>query len=182
MNGCCSSDTLPTLSTRFRILLTVLACVAIQPALAAANPALQARIEFQVQREPRLEGTEVQITTDAGNVVITGHVRLLSQKLLYEQIAWQTRGTVDVDSEIRVIPEPRVSDRQLQEAILAVVRHHEQLPSIDVAVKDGVVIVHGTFTSASEVLFLKWRIAEINGVIRILIDSQFLARAMVPES
>lgn len=182
MNGCCSSDTLPRLSTRFRILLTVLACAAIQPALAAANPALQARIEFQVQREPRLEGTEVQITTDAGNVVIAGHVRLLSQKLLYEQIAWQTRGTVDVDSEIRVIPEPRVSDRQLQEAILAVVRHHEQLPSIDVAVKDGVVIVHGTFTSASEVLFVKWRIAEINGVIRILIDSQFLARAMAPES
>ena len=44
---------------------------------------------------------------------MTGQVRLLSQKMLYEQIAWQTRGTVDVDSEIRVIPETRVSDRLL---------------------------------------------------------------------
>jgi hypothetical protein len=102
--------------------------------------------------------------------------------MLYEQIAWQTRGTVDVDSEIRVIPETRVSDRQLEEAILTLARQHKQLPNIDVAVKDGVVIIHGTFIRASEVLFLKWRIAEIEGVVRILIDSQFLAQARMPES
>jgi osmotically-inducible protein OsmY len=124
----------------------------------------------------------VRIITDAGNVVMTGQVRLLSQKMLYEQIAWQTRGTVDVNSEIRVIPETRVSDRQLEEAILTLARQHKQLPNIDVAVKDGVVIVHSTFTRASDVLFLKWRIAEIEGVVRILIDSQFLAQARMPES
>jgi len=175
------SNTRPTLSTRFLMLLAVLACVAIQPAL-AADTALQARIEFEVQREPRLQDTEVRIITDAGNVVMTGHVRLLSQKMLYEQIAWQTRGTVDVNSEIRVIPETRVSDRQLEEAILALARQHKQLPNIDVAVKEGVVIIHGTFIHASEVLLLKWRIAEIEGVVRILIDSQFLAQATMPES
>lgn len=181
MYGSSLSDTRPKLSTRFLMLLAVLACVAVQPAL-AADTALEARIEFEVQREPRLEGTEVQIITDAGNVVMTGRVRLLSQKMLYEQIAWQTRGTVDVDSEIRVIPETRAADRQLEEAILTLARQHEQLPNIDVAVKDGVVIVHGTFTRASEVLFLKWRIAEIEGVVRILIDSHFLAQARMPES
>lgn len=181
MNGSALSGTRKTLSNRFRVLLTLLVCVAMQPAPAAATTALQARIEFQVQREPRLDGTEVRIITDAGNVVMTGQVRLLSQKMLYEQIAWQTRGTVDVDSEIRVVPETPASDRQLEESILALARQHEQLPKIDVAVKDGVVIVHATFTLASEVLFLKWRIAEIEGVVRILIDSQFLAQAMQPE-
>lgn len=182
MNGSVLSDTRAMLTTRFGVLLTILVCAAIQPALAADNTDLQARIEFQVQREPRLEGTEVRIVTDAGNVVITGHVRLLSQKMLYEQIAWQTRGTVDVDSEIRVVPQTRPSDLQLQQAILALARNHKQLPDIDVAVKDGVVIVHGSFTNASEVLFLKWRIAEIEGVINILIDSQFLAHATTPAS
>ena len=173
-------DTRPTLSTRFLMLLAVLACLAVQTAL--ADTTLQGRIEFEVQGEPRLQGTEVRVITDAGNVVMTGQVRLLSQKMLYEQIAWQTRGTVDVNSEIRVVPDTRVSDRQLEEAILALARQHEQLPDIDVAVKDGVVIVHGSFSGASEVLFLKWRIAEIEGVVRILIDSRFLAQARMPPS
>ena len=182
MNGSYLPDVRAKFSTRLGMLLTVLVCIALQPGLAAANTALQARIEFQVQREQRLEGTEVRITTDAGNVVMTGQVRLLSQKMLYEQIAWQTRGTVDVDSEIRVIPETRASDQQLEEAILALARDHKQLTKFDVAVRDGVVTVHGTFTSASDVLFLKWRIAEIEGVVNILIDSQFLARAEMPKS
>ncbi len=180
MNGTSGSDKRATLATRYRILLTVLAFAALQPALAAANTALQARIEFQVQREPRLDGSEVRIITDGGNVVMTGHVRLLSQKMLYEQIAWQTRGTLDVDSEIRVIPATRASDQQLEQAILALAKQHKQLRNMGVAVKDGVVIVHGSFTSASDVLFLKWRIAEIEGVVSILIDSQFLAKAETP--
>ena len=35
MYGSCLSDTRPTLSTRFLMLLAVLACIAIRPALAA---------------------------------------------------------------------------------------------------------------------------------------------------
>jgi osmotically-inducible protein OsmY len=164
-------------STRLWILLAALVYLALQPPLAEANAALKALIEFQVQREPRLNGTEVQIITDNGNVVLTGQVRLLSQKMLYEQIAWQTRGTMDVDSEIRVNPETPISDQQLERAILAMAQRHEELRNLEVAVKDGVVIVHGTFTTASDVLLLKWRMAEIEGVVRILMDSQFLANA-----
>lgn len=149
---------------------------------ALANASLQARIEYQVQQEPRLDGTEVRIITDAGNIVMTGQVRLLSQKMLYEQTAWQTRGTVDVDSEIRVIPETRPSDRQLEQALLALAQHHKAFRNIDVVVKDGVAILHGTFTSASDVLLLKCRIVEIEGIVRILIDCQFLANAKTPGS
>jgi hypothetical protein len=61
-------------------------------------------------------------------------------------------------------------------------RQYKQLPDIDVAVKDGVAIKLGTFTRASEVLFVKSRIAEIEGVVRILIDSRFLAQTRMPES
>jgi len=182
MNSRSLGHTRPMPSTRLLVLLTVLLCLALQPALAAANAALQARIEARIQGEPRLDGTEVRITTDNGNVVMTGHVRLLSQKMLYEQTAWQTPGTVDVDSEIRVIPQTRPADQQLESAILALARHHKEFHDIDVAVKDGVVIVHGTFRSASDVLFLKWRIAEIEGVRQVLIDSQFLAHARTPGS
>ena len=180
MNNGTFLDTRVTRCNCFPTLLTVLACVALLPAFAFASSALEARIAFQIEQEPSLEGSDVRIVTDRGNVVMTGQVRLLSQQLLYEQIAWQTRGTLDVDSEIRVVPQTRASDRQLEQAILALAEQHEQLQNIGVVVKDGVAIVHGTFTNASDVLALKWRIAEIEGVVRILINSQFLASAGRP--
>ena len=53
---------------------------------------------------------------------------------------------------------------------------HERFQGIDAAVKDGIAIIHGTFTGAADVLFLKWRIAEIEGVILVLIESQIIAQ------
>jgi osmotically-inducible protein OsmY len=149
MNSATFSDARPTPCNGFRVLLALLACVTLLPALAVASTALQARIAFQVDQEPRLEGTDVRIVTDRGNVVLTGQVTLLSQRMLYEQIAWQTRGTLDVDSEIRVVAQAPASDRQLEKAIQALAEQHEQIQNIGVVVKDGVAIVHGTFTSAS---------------------------------
>ena len=162
--------------TSVQLLLAVLASITFQSALAAADEALQARIEFQVQSEPRLDGTEVRIIADGGHVVMLGQVKLLSQKLLYEQIVWRTAGTIDVDDEIRVTPATRVSDAQLKSAIQVLFEHDKRHQNIDVSVKDGVAVVHGTFTSATEVLSLKWRIAEIEGVVNILIASQFIAQ------
>ena len=178
MNDISTSHTRARASISFRLALGLLACIALQPALAVTDAALQARIELQVQHEPRLDGTEVQIITDDGNVVLAGQVRLLSQKMLYEQIAWQTGGTIDVDSEIRVVPSTPVSDLQLEKAIQALIQQHERFRGIEVAVKDGIATAHGAFESASDVLFLKWRIAEIEGVIHILVESQFMAQRL----
>ena len=177
MNDISTSHTRARASISFRQALGLLACIALQPALAVTD-AVQARIEFQVQHEPRLDGTEVQIITDDGNLVLAGQVRLLSQKMLYEQIAWQTGGTIDVDSEIRVVPSTPVSDLQLEKAIQALIQQHERFRGIEVSVKDGIATAHGAFESASDVLFLKWRIAEIEGVIHILVESQFMAQRL----
>jgi osmotically-inducible protein OsmY len=176
MNDTSFSPTRTSVAISFRLVLGLLACIALGPAFAVTDAALQARIEFQVQHEPRLDGTDVRVITDDGNVVLTGQVRLLSQKMLYGQIAWQTGGTIDVDNEIRVTPATAVSDQKLEEAIRRLLQQHERFQSIDAAVKDGIATVHGTFTSAADVLFLKWRIAEIEGVIRVLIESQIIAQ------
>lgn len=176
MNDNSFSPTGTSAAISFRLVLGLLACIAVGPAFAATDAALQARIEFQVQHEPRLDGTDVSVITDDGNVVLTGQVRLLSQKMLYGQIAWQTGGTIDVDNEIRVIPATAVSDQKLEEAILRLLQQHERFQSIDAAVKDGIATIHGTFAGAADVLFLKWRIAEIEGVIRVLIESQIIAQ------
>lgn len=170
------SPTRISVAVAFRLILGLLACIAPVPAFAETDAALQARIEYQVQHEPRLDGTDIRVITDDGNVVLTGQVRLLSQKMLYGQIAWQTVGTIDVDNEIRVTPATVVSDQKLEEAIRRLLQKHEQFRSIDAAVKDGIATIHGTFTGAADVLFLKWRIAEIEGVILVLIESQIIAQ------
>jgi osmotically-inducible protein OsmY len=162
--------------TSLQLLLALLACITLESALAAGDEALRERIELQVQRELRLTGTEVRIIADEGHVVMLGQVRLLSQKMLYEQIAWQTSGTFDIDNEIRVSPATRISDEQLKNAIQALFEHYPQYQNFDVSVKDGVAIIHGTFASATEVLSLKWQIAGIEGILSILIESQFIAQ------
>ena len=176
MNDNSFSPTRTSVAISFRLVLGLLVCIAPGPVLAVTDTALQARIEYQVQNEPRLDGTDVRIITDDGNVVLTGQVRLLSQKMLYGQIAWQTGGTIDVDNEIRVIPVTAVSDQKLDEAIRRLLQQHQRFQSIDAAVKDGIATVHGTFAGAADVLFLKWLIAEIEGVILVLIESQIIAQ------
>ena len=171
-----SPYTTPAVLTSAPLLLALLATITFQSGLAAAGEALQARIEQKLQSEPRLDDTEVRIIADDGRVVMLGQVKLLSQKMLYEQIVWRTAGTIDVDNEIRVSPATRVSDEQLNSAIQALFEPDKRYQNIEVAVKDGVAVVHGTFASATEVLALKWRIAEIEGVVNILIASQFLAQ------
>jgi hypothetical protein len=53
MNDISTSRTRARASISFRLALGLLACIALQPALAVTEAALQARIEFQVQHEPR---------------------------------------------------------------------------------------------------------------------------------
>ncbi len=160
----------------YRLLLGLLALSVVNTAFAEADAALQARIESQVQHEPVLDGTAVRIISAAGHVVLSGQVRLLSQKMLYEQIVWKTGGTVDVGSEIRVVPAAPVSDQSLEAQILVLVHAHKRFEDIDVSVKEGLVSLQGTFESAADVLFLKWQIAEIEGVIRILFESRIVAQ------
>ncbi len=117
MNDDSFSPTRISVAIAFRLILGLLACIAPVPAFAETNAALQARIEYHVQHEPRLDGTDVRVITDDGNVVLTGEVRLLSQKMLYGQIAWQTGGAINVDNEIRVIPATAVPDQKLEESI-----------------------------------------------------------------
>lgn len=158
-----------------QVLLGLLALLMVNTVFAETDAALQARIVFQAQHEPRLDGAAVKVVTAAGHVVLTGQVRLLSQKMLYEQIAWQTKGSIDVNSEIRVVPVASVSDQLVEERILAVIQKHKRFDDIDVGVKEGLASVRGSFENAADVLFLKWQIAEIEGVIRILFESRFIA-------
>lgn len=158
-------------------LLGLLVLLAAVPVYAGTDTALLARIEYQVKHEPRLAGVDVKVYADNGHAVLTGQVGLLHQKMLYEQIVWQTRGVIDVNSELRVVPAAQVADQLLEEKIRKLVEEIGIFEDIDVGVKDGAVYIDGTFENATDVLLLKWRVAGISGVIRIILSSRFVAQA-----
>jgi osmotically-inducible protein OsmY len=67
------------------------------------------------------------------------------------------------------------TDRDMTSQILDITLKYQRFQAsvIRVSVTNGHVTVRGTFHDASDVLFLKHRIAEITGVIRIEIEVQY---------
>ena len=148
---------------------------ALSPIYGADETELRQRIQDQTQSDDQLEGAEVKVAIKGGDVALSGTVRLYSQKMRYEQLVWRTPGVLDVDNEIRVRPHGLIDDRDIQRQILNIKHKYRRFQAsvIQVAVDKGQVKVNGVFHNASDVLFLKHRIAEIEGVIRITIDIEY---------
>ena len=83
------------------------------PVYGADQIDLRQRIQDQVQSDEQLQDTEVRIAVTGGDVVLSGTVRLYSQKMRYEQLTWRTSGVMDVDNEIRVRPNGLIDDRDI---------------------------------------------------------------------
>lgn len=145
------------------------------PIYGANETDLRQRIQDQVRSDDQLEGTEVRVAVKGSDVVLSGTVRLYSQKMRYEQLVWRTPGVLDVDNEIRVRPHGLIDDRDIKSQILNTKHKYPRFQAsvIKVSVDKGQVKVNGTFHDASDVLFLKHRIAEIEGVTRITIDIRY---------
>lgn len=118
----------------------------------------------------------VRVYVDDGFVVLSGRVRLLAQRMEYDQIAWQTNGVREVDNEIRVIPEAAVSDAEIDGQVRYVLMdtyrrywHHNM--DAHVAVDKGRVRIRANLRSPRDLIMLKHRLAKIEGVTELEIDS-----------
>jgi osmotically-inducible protein OsmY len=147
-----------------------------QPALAMSNKIIKQRIEDKAADTFRLRGTKVDLAVEDGYVVLYGTVGLYIQKMLYEQIAWKTKGVVEVDNEIRVVPGLPQTDTVIERKIMELVQTHRRFQGVDlnVTVKEGAVHFRTTLDHPRDVLFLKSRVAEITGVISINIQAKFV--------
>jgi osmotically-inducible protein OsmY len=136
---------------------------------------LQQRVQEQIDTDEQLEGTQITVAVNESQVVLSGTVWLYSQKMRSEQIAWRTYGVLEVDSEIRVTPRVPTTDRELTHAIALLILQFPQLQlaGIIVTVTDGHVDLSGTFYDASDVLLLKHRVADIEGVVSITIAVKY---------
>lgn len=105
-----------------------------------------------------------------------GQVRLYSQKMMYARIAWQTKGVVEVENEIRVEPVVPLTDGAIERKIREIVKTCRRFQGVKlkIIVEKGYVFLRASFENSRDVLFLKHRVAEIEGVIAIRIDASFM--------
>jgi hypothetical protein len=118
----------------------------------------------------------VRVNVDNGYVVLSGRVRLLAQRMEYDQIAWQTNGVKAVDNEIRVVPEIAVSDAQIERQVRYIVldtyrRHWHHEMDAHIGVDKGRVRIGANLRRPRDLLMLKHRLAKIEGVTELEIDS-----------
>ena len=144
-------------------------------AQALSDETIKQQIEAKVSDTSALEGTQVRVYVEDGLVVLSGTVRLYEQKMTYEKIAWQTTGVAEVENEIRVIPKFSFNDIAIERKIREIFKIYRRLhgAQLTVTVKDGAVVLQGTFEHPRDVLFLKHKVAGIEGVIAIEIQTRF---------
>jgi osmotically-inducible protein OsmY len=171
---------MPSQSARTKVLLCVVIVGLVRslgmvPVSAASDRELLERIAVQTHNDKRLEGIQVHVLVQDGQVVLSGTVYLYGQKILYEQIVWQTPGVVEVDNEIRVVPRLPVEDAEIARHIHTIIKGHQRFQNaeITVDVTQGSVSLGGTFHDPGDVLSLKHQVAEIEGVIRLEIMTRF---------
>ncbi len=161
------------------VLLLILALFQVSPALARNDDVIQREIEAQIAGSAILRDTLIEVHVEERLVVLTGQVRLYEQKLISDRIAWTTLGVFEVDNEIRVVPKVPVADAAIEHKIKEIVKTDERFhgAGVVVAVDNGVVSIQGGFFGLSDPVFLKHKVAEIEGVIDIKIRATFLAQS-----
>ncbi len=145
-------------------------------ALAMSDKVIKQRIKDQVTNTFRLKGANVDIAVQGGFVVLSGTVGFYIQKMLFEQIAWKTNGVVEVDNEIRVMPRVPLNDTTIEHKIMKLVQTHRRFQDINlkVTVTGGAVYIRTTLNHVQDVMFLKNKVAEIEGVTFINIQAKFI--------
>jgi len=147
----------------------------VQQVLALSDETIKQRIEDAAANMAQLRGTKVVIIVEDHYVILSGAVRLYSQKMTYERIAWQTMGVLEVENEIRVVPVVPLDDVAIERKIREIVETHRRFQGVQlkIRVQEGSVFILATFEHPRDVLFLKHRVAEIEGVTAIEIDASF---------
>jgi len=162
----------------FMTMLLMLAGIFIpNAALSTSDVSIKQQIEKRVGENAKLKTGKVKVAVENGFVVLYGSVDRYIQKMLYEKIAWKTKGVIEVENEIRVLPIVLMDDAAIERKVKEIVQTYERFQgvSINVTVKAGAVNVLITLNHPEDVLFFKRRIADIDGVVSIDIMANFFA-------
>ena len=144
---------------------------------AMSDKVIKQRIEQDAADDSRLRKTMVDVDVMQGFVVLRGKVNTYIQKMLFEQIAWKTMGAMEVENEIRIVPALPATDDAIKRRVLEILHAHERFEDINatITVEAGVVFIQAIFKVPYDVQKLKHKVAEIQGVMEIRIQAEFVS-------
>ena len=148
-----------------------------QPVLAISDEVIKQRIEREAAADYRLQETIVVVDVMQGFVILRGKVDAFIQKMLFERITWKTMGVMEVENEIQVIPGLSQTDEAIKRQVMEILHAHYSFADIDAAitVEAGVVFIQAVFKNPHDVQKLKHQVAEIQGVMEIRIQAEFVS-------
>ncbi len=149
----------------------------VYPVLAVSDGVIKQSIEQEVAADFRLRGSMVTVDALQGFVILRGKVNVYIKKILYERIAWTTAGVIEVENEIRVIPDLPTTDDDIKRQIMVALQSHQRFADINaaIAVEAGTVLIQAVFKDPHDVQKLKHKVAEIQGVMEIRIQAEFVS-------
>lgn len=158
-------------------LIAVVGLLQMNSVQARSDDHIKAEIAAKFSESEVLQNTQINIYVEKRLVVLTGSVRLLVQKLLSDRLAWTTLGVFEVDNELRVSPKIALSDKAIEVKIRDIIKSYRRFDNTDMAivVKQGVVSIESGFTGIADPVFLKHKLAAIEGVIDVKVHATFKA-------
>ncbi len=101
---------------------------------------------------PNINASELEVSSENGNVTLTGTVDGYWKKLRAEEIAYDVRGVVHVHNELAVVPSHEYGDREIADNITGALRRggRVDVEHLELQVENGTVTVGGALSSRDE--------------------------------
>jgi osmotically-inducible protein OsmY len=127
-------------------------CLMLDPMVERPDEELRVRVLNALEQDPNLNLTALSVTAEHGVVTLSGLAASLVTKRVAGVIAWWTTGVRDVRNLIEVSPPEEDGDREITDAVQAVLEKDPLVDSDEVLAHTdgGIVILQGTVCSQLE--------------------------------
>lgn len=107
---------------------------------------IEASINNALRWDSQVDGSDIEVISDAGWVTLKGTVPSYWQKIRAEDIALSKSGVRDVTNELAVVPTQTFADRRIADDIVGALERNVYVSAedVDVKVSNGVVTLRGT--------------------------------------
>lgn len=160
----------------FMVMLLIMLFFQATPVIARSDGVMQREIQAKIDLAKVLRKTHIEVRVAQRLVVLTGQVPLFEQKLIAGRLAWTATGVFEVENDIRVVSAVPVSDETLELSIRKIIKADERFiaASVEFSVKNGEVRLSGKFANLHDPSRLKHKVAEIVGVLDIIMNADFI--------
>jgi osmotically-inducible protein OsmY len=110
---------------------------------------IKKRIMAQLDWRTSISESDIEVSVDNGNVTLQGHVDAYWKKFRMEQIISDTKGVVQIENKISIVPTKTIMDKKIAEDISQAIDRSiaVDIENLDVRVEKGKVTLSGDVRS-----------------------------------